>query len=202
MSILTIALEWPFCYWIFKGQEDRKSRSIKASIIAQTASYAILIPLYLSCSGITLVTKTTIDKSLSFLQTKNAWVYYLSEKGDALYKIRANGTEKQRIQDTGVVNDYSQLFVCNDNGKSVLKMSWHEREQNRFNDKLKVLIDNVPVATALETPFLMWSITKATVLPGDQVICQVGNQIAAVDLNKSRIGLITFGSSPVVILEK
>jgi len=112
------------------------------------------------------------------------------------------GQRSKEYKNTGVVNDYSQLFVCNDNGKSVLKMSWHEREQNRFNDKLKVLIDNVPVATALETPFLMWSITKATVLPGDQVICQVGNQIAAVDLNKSRIGLITFGSSPVVILEK
>ncbi|MCX6826393.1 MAG: hypothetical protein NTV06_03865 [candidate division Zixibacteria bacterium] len=56
---------------------------------------------------------------------------------------------------------------------------------------------------ALETPFLVWWMGKITILPEDQVICQLGdNQIVLVDLNTSQIGLITFGKGPVVVLEE
>jgi hypothetical protein len=55
---------------------------------------------------------------------------------------------------------------------------------------------------ALETPLVAWPFGKPSILPGDQVICQLGRQIVLVDLNTSRIALIAWGSSPVVVLEK
>jgi len=253
---LTIVLEWPFCYWILKGQENRKQRSFKASVIAQTVSYALLIPIYLSCSGVSLVTKTTVDKSLSFLKTKNAWVYFLSPKGDTLYKIRINGADKQRVKESGIDNEYTHLFICNDNGKANLRIKWYKILPNhRSEEQSKVLLEDTPGVTtdkqncgdknainffdaldlrskndrdwsvaaggwaieglrgtnkktkksfwvALEAPFLAWSTSNATVLPGQQVVCQIGNQIILFDINTSKIGLITFGRSPVVALEK
>jgi hypothetical protein len=54
---------------------------------------------------------------------------------------------------------------------------------------------------SLDTPFLSWGMLAAAILPGDQLVCNIGNQIAAIDLNTRRIGLIALGYSPVVIAE-
>lgn len=55
---------------------------------------------------------------------------------------------------------------------------------------------------ALETPFLLWSFSNATVLPGDIIICELGKQVVLIDLNTRRIGLVAFGKSPVVVLDQ
>ncbi len=59
---------------------------------------------------------------------------------------------------------------------------------------------NQQVHLALETPFISWSSRYATLLPGDQVIYQVGRQIVLLDLPTKRIAFLTRGYSPVVVL--
>lgn len=252
--LATLLIEWPFCFWILKGKDSRGGLSFKASAIINTASYAILIPLYLSASGTSLITNIKVDHTLSFLKTDNAQIYFLSPPKEALYKINANGSAQRKIKNVGFANDDAQLFICNKDGKAHLNVRWYERENNRYQDYSKILIEELPGLTAvneacdgekrwygrevidfrppdmrdwdvstgtwaiaglrgenkktgkslwiaLETPFLMWPISNATILPEDQVICQVGNQIVLVDLTTRRIGLITFGTSPVVVLE-
>jgi hypothetical protein len=54
---------------------------------------------------------------------------------------------------------------------------------------------------AFETPFVKWFSSKSTLLPDDQVVYQLGNQIVLLDLNKRQIGLITLGFSPIVALK-
>lgn len=41
--VITVIIEWPFCFRILAGQENRRIRSFKASIFVQTISYLILI---------------------------------------------------------------------------------------------------------------------------------------------------------------
>ena len=251
---LTVIIEWPFCFWIMKGKEDRKKRSFKASILLQSASYAILIPIYLSVSGITLITKTTVDKPTSFIKVKDAWVYFISTTDGDIYKVNADGNNKQEAKKAGIANPYVTLFVSNNNGKVNLNAYWWEGEGRNFKNITKLLLEDIPGETAvaensstiglwekvvdfrlpsergwdietsiegvqglkgenkttgksfwiaLGTPFLSWPILKASILPGDQVICQLGdNQIVLIDLNTRHIGLITFGRGPVVVLEK
>lgn len=45
--LLTVILEWPFCYWAFSNKEKRIKRSFLASLSAQTASYTLIIFFYL-----------------------------------------------------------------------------------------------------------------------------------------------------------
>lgn len=256
--LLSIIVEWPFCLWILRGEKDRKRRSFKASLIVQAASYALLVPAYLFCSDISLITKTTIVKPASFLKTHNAWVYFLSPQGGDLYRIRIDGSDKQKIMEIGINNEYAELSICDRGGRKSLDIHWHDSLANNFQDHSRILLENLPGRTAaretcyplrdiidfraennrdwevytpgsyigelsaenkktgkslwvgLETPFLSWPIEAAhTILPGEQVVFEfckskdsAGHQIAVADLNTSRIGLITFGSSPVVVLEK
>lgn len=56
------------------------------------------------------------------------------------------------------------------------------------------------VHVALETPFLSWFSTNASVLPGDLVVYQLGDQIVLLDLTARRIALLARGRSPLVVL--
>lgn len=49
---------------------------------------------------------------------------------------------------------------------------------------------------------LYWTTCNATVLPGDQVVYQLGSQIVLLDPKESKLGLITLGLGPVVFLAK
>jgi hypothetical protein len=56
---------------------------------------------------------------------------------------------------------------------------------------------------ALEVPFLMdWQARNATVLPGDLLIYQLGQQIVALDMERRKVGLVAMGRGPVVVLEE
>ncbi len=55
---------------------------------------------------------------------------------------------------------------------------------------------------AMETPVTNWVTRSPTLLPHDQVVYQLGDQIVLLDLNTRQIGLITRGTSPVVIIEE
>lgn len=67
---------------------------------------------------------------------------------------------------------------------------------------LVALKGNTEKHLALELPFLMWYSRYPTVLDGDQVIYQLGDQIVLLDLEKDLIGVIARGYSPVVILDE
>ena len=54
----------------------------------------------------------------------------------------------------------------------------------------------------LETPFAQWYVRSATVLPGDEVIFQLGNQICIYSRSTKQLYLLTKGTSPVVIFYK
>ncbi|HEY2584744.1 MAG TPA: hypothetical protein VGI81_03140 [Tepidisphaeraceae bacterium] len=55
---------------------------------------------------------------------------------------------------------------------------------------------------AVDTPFLSWQTRWATVLPGDQVVLQIGPQITLVDLNTRELAFVAFGYSPVIVLDQ
>lgn len=56
---------------------------------------------------------------------------------------------------------------------------------------------------AFEAPFVMnWYARNATVLPSGLVIYQLGEQIVALDVEHRKVGFVTLGRGPVVVLEE
>ena len=49
--LLTVILEWPFCWWALSNKEKRAERSFLASLFAQTVSYAVFVFYYLLAFG-------------------------------------------------------------------------------------------------------------------------------------------------------
>lgn len=54
----------------------------------------------------------------------------------------------------------------------------------------------------LETPFVMWRSLCPSLLPGDLVVYQLDRNIVLLDLRSRRIGVITAGNQPVVVVDQ
>jgi hypothetical protein len=252
LYLVTIVVEWPFCYWALKGKDRRRFRAIAASTLVNTTSYALLIPLYLFASATSLIIDAKVEDVARIAQTNKVQVYYLSAEKDALYRIKSDGTDRQKIKtlDQGMVDP--ELILCDVAGKPCLAIQWTQNKEGRSEQQWKVAFDSIPelvspcepcdsigrpylhaindlrpesesdwevrtgvweadglsaankksgkeLRFALETPLLAWQFSNVAMLSGDQIVCQLGTQIVLIDLNTRRIGLLSFGVSPVVI---
>ena len=54
---------------------------------------------------------------------------------------------------------------------------------------------------AVEVPWIAWSIGNVTILPNDQLVFQLGEQIMCVDLSRNIVAAIAAGHGPVVVLD-
>ncbi len=256
--VVTIIIEWPFCLWALRRDRGKGKRifktSVKVSILAQTASYLLLLPWFFICSSKTLYTDVSIDRTLSFARNTNALVYYISIQDGNIYRVNADGTGRTLVIKSNLTNPNARIFVRppkgikyrnwdlwiqesdQDSTQRILRKhfatvsvsptnNWdHDRWPMSYGKGLDfrpkkerewhIFVDywaarglsaynkekDLRVNAGLETPFLLWFSRYPTILPGDQVVYQLGDQIVILDLNKRKIGLLAVGRSPVVTL--
>ena len=249
---LTVLLEWPFCAVAMKGQQKKAKRSLLASLLAQTASYAILVPWYYSAGGTAILGHIHIDRNLIAQTRPDATVYYISH-GDVC-KIRVNGTGQETVMKLGATNRSAKLFaqkggddawdlwITGDPGDKDKRLllkgftrnpvsvwrfgndaplgeTWDRevgdppdfRPQNDRDWEVNVFHDegfrarnrrtSEYFGVYLDTPFVSWWPDSAVLLPGDRVVFQFGPQIALLDLNQRKIGMLALGRGPVVVWE-
>jgi len=96
---VTLALEWPFCYWAMKGETRRFRRSVQGDLIVQTASYLLLVPVFFWASQINLLTDFSTDRSLAARSPNDATVFFVDGRDDALYRIGADGSDRRKVAD-------------------------------------------------------------------------------------------------------
>jgi len=275
----SVALEWPFCAWTLRadGQLPNQNSwrtSLRASVIAQSASYALLVPFYLLVSPISLYTQSRIQHSLAFVKPSGAAVYYINPKDGGIWRIRTDGTGKKKVRDAYIRDENARLFLRPNakSGLSDLGLVQQESTQDnppKYNTKYTVLLTGVgrggalpsnvrkghervtwgnfgqPVdlrpegergwtvftgywagegltvfhgkssefwsnsrvyTLAFETPFEQWVCRNATVLPGNQVVFQLGQdrtdaQVVILDMEHRNLACLTMGQGPVVVLE-
>ena len=113
--LLSLILEWPFCFWILAGQTKRLKRSWLASLAAQTSSCLILIPFFNFASYFGL-TNISVDESLSFAPAKGSWIYYLSPLSGDVYRIRPDRSAEERVASAGEKDPRACLFAVQDAG--------------------------------------------------------------------------------------
>ncbi len=109
--LCTIVLEWPFCLWAIWKTGGRSIRALKSSAILQTASYAVLIPLYSTFSHISIYTEATIEPDLGFVRQPSAMIYYINPDDGDIWTIRADGRDKRRALSAGITERNAWLYV-------------------------------------------------------------------------------------------
>jgi len=93
--VLTLILEWPFVFALFKGDSRRVARSIQASLLAQGASYAVLVLLY--AGGGWQENLNRFEPEYASWANPRTVVYYLSPDNRTLYRIRLKDAKAERV---------------------------------------------------------------------------------------------------------
>jgi hypothetical protein len=109
--IITLLIEWPFCYRILAGQPDRFRKSIRADLVAQVISYALLIPGWLGIGSYGLATQVRVDPSVVTQCRDDATLYFVAQGCDRVCKCRLNGTHIEEVARFSPISNSSWLLL-------------------------------------------------------------------------------------------
>jgi len=110
--LLTLLLEWPFCFWAMGPSPRRLPRSVRADLLVQTATYIGLVGLASQMGSYTLFTEVTLDPNVVSETRLDATVFYLSSDLGNLHTTKLNGQGQQKIRAVGLQDHhFADLFL-------------------------------------------------------------------------------------------
>ncbi|MFO1477891.1 MAG: hypothetical protein U1F98_14750 [Verrucomicrobiota bacterium] len=108
---MTVLLEWPFIAWCFRGKPDWFRRSVRASVVLQSASYVLLFGWYWMASGTSLYTRMNIVSPSDLSLPGSVQVYFIGPKDGKVYRRDLAGGTEQFIYDLHSTDANDRLFV-------------------------------------------------------------------------------------------
>jgi hypothetical protein len=109
--IMTLLLEWPFIAWYFRGKPDWLRRSLRGSLVAQSASYVLLFGWYWVASGTSLYTKMNIVVPADLSLPESVLVYFINPEDGDIYKRQLTGGAEEKIYELHSTDNNDRLFV-------------------------------------------------------------------------------------------
>jgi len=108
---MTLVLEWPFIAWCFRGDEEWKPKSIKATLISQTASYVVIFGWYWIASGTTLYTQIHVVPLSEIIVPSSVRVYFISPSDGNVYEKTFSSEPAQKRWELHSISQRDRLFV-------------------------------------------------------------------------------------------
>jgi hypothetical protein len=109
--VATLLLEFPFVALALYKQPKWLSKSVKGSLIIQSASYIVIFGWYSLASGVTLYTSTKIVNLSSLSFPENMVLYYISKDDGNVYMRSLNKDDASKIYDLKSQNFDDNLFI-------------------------------------------------------------------------------------------
>ncbi|HQC42513.1 MAG TPA: hypothetical protein PLV91_03470 [Verrucomicrobiota bacterium] len=110
---MTLLVEWPFIAQRFRGTQAQGwfRRSVRASLVVQSASYILLFGWYWLASDISLYTRMDIVAPADLALPESVHVYFISPADGNVYKRQLTGGSGQKIFELNSTERYDRLFV-------------------------------------------------------------------------------------------
>jgi hypothetical protein len=257
---LSAIIEWPFCMLAFWGRPGWSLRGLRASLYGQLASHGVLILAYglIAFPTVRTILTMRVREPATFAKSVQPLIYYISPTDGALWRIRPDGSEAERLLAADVLANDATLYAARSEDGDCwdLWVAYCNRRQDQSRMLIPCFADSPAVAqrelehgyehhgrnlgyaaprpagvedagwtvrngfwaaeglwaknsqtgrslrVAYETP-LDWSLAarNPTILPGEQVVYQLGDQIVLLDLNTRTVGVVARGRGPLVVLD-
>ena len=108
---MTLVLEWPFIAWCFRGTQGWFRRSVRASLVLQSASYLLLFGWYWMASGTSLYTKMSIVPPSELSLPESVLVYFIAPADGHVYSRRLAGGGDHKVHDLSSTDENDRLFI-------------------------------------------------------------------------------------------
>jgi hypothetical protein len=108
---LTLAVEWPFVAWCFRGTQNWLRRSVQASLVVQSASYILLFGWYGMASSASLYTRMSIVSPAALSLPESVIVYFIAPGDGDVYRRQLGGGDGRKIHELHSTDRNDRLFV-------------------------------------------------------------------------------------------
>lgn len=108
---MTLALEWPFIAWCFRGTQNWFRQSVRASLVVQSASYLLLFGWYWIASGTSLYTRMNIVAPADLSLPESVLVYFIAPADGNVYSRQLTSTREKKVFELHSTNRDDRLFV-------------------------------------------------------------------------------------------
>ncbi len=110
--LTSIIIEWPFFLVVLRKKKRFWLISIAAVIIAQTASYTIMVWGGRSVSDLSLIQDNTLVPAMTYPSEYPATVYYIGPEDKAVYRMSLQDMSEEKIMDANVqTKSFLRLFL-------------------------------------------------------------------------------------------
>lgn len=96
---MTLILEWPFIALCLRGTQRWLRRSLLASLVLQSVSYALVFGWYWMASGTSLYTKMVVVAPTDMSLPESVFVFFISPTDGNVYKRQLIGRAEEKIFD-------------------------------------------------------------------------------------------------------
>ena len=143
---MTLVLEWPFIAWCFRGTQGWFRRSVRASLVLQSASYVLLFGWYWMASGTSLYTKMKIVAPADLSLPESVLVYFIAPKDGKVYARHLVGGDEQLIYDLHSTDANDRLLIrASTPDSNVWDLVARLETKNYNNPKFVVIRTNMQV---------------------------------------------------------
>jgi len=108
---MTLILEWPFIAWCFRGTQDWLRRSVRATLVTQSASYVLLFGWYWMASFTSLYTAMNIVAPPDLALPESVLVYFIAPADGNVYRRSLTGGAGEKVFDLHSQDKNDRLFV-------------------------------------------------------------------------------------------
>jgi hypothetical protein len=108
---LTLVIEWPFVALCFRGTPGWLKRSLKGSLLVQSASYALLFGGFWLLSGTSLYTRFQVVPPSELPLSPALSIYYISATNGNVYCAQADQVNDALVYELRSTNKFEFLYV-------------------------------------------------------------------------------------------
>jgi hypothetical protein len=108
---MTLVLEWPFIAWCLRGTQGWFRRSVRASLVVQSASYVLLFGWYWGASGTSLYTKMNIVAPSELSLPESVLVYFIAPRDGNVYTRQLAGGDERLVYDLHSTDANDRLLI-------------------------------------------------------------------------------------------
>jgi hypothetical protein len=109
--VMTLIIEWPFVAWMFRGTQDSLKRSLRSSLVIQSASYLVIFGWYWMASGTSLYTRMDVVSPSELSLPGSVSVYFIGPTDGNVYKRKLAGGEAEQVHVLHSKDENDRLFV-------------------------------------------------------------------------------------------
>ena len=148
---ITVLLEYPFVFWLLRGDSLRLRRSINASLSVQGVSYVLLFGWYWVAGNASLYTRANVVAPDVLNLPDDVVIYFISAEDGTAYRRGLRAGAESKVFDLQSKDGNDRLIVRpNASGSNRWDVVARLEGEDNRNPRFLPLLTNLPVEAARE----------------------------------------------------